>query len=88
VLLAVLRGRLGGVEGLQTARTLARVLVASACMGAVVFAVLTWGNQRQLPPLVLVLAAGGTGAIIYLLLSRLLGVREIDRFARALARKS
>jgi putative peptidoglycan lipid II flippase len=88
VLLAVLRGRLSGVEGQQVARTLARVLPASACMGAVVWAVSTWGSQRQLPALVLVLAAAGAGAIVYLFLTRLLGVREIDRFARALTRRN
>jgi putative peptidoglycan lipid II flippase len=88
VLLAVLRSRLGGVEGRQIAQLVARVLLASACMGAVIFAVLIWGSQRHLSSMVLVLVAGGTGAILYWLLSRLLGVREINRFARALARRN
>jgi putative peptidoglycan lipid II flippase len=87
VLLAVLRRRLRGVEGREIARSLARVLLASIGMGAVVFAVLNWGSQRELAPLALVLAAGATGASIYLLLGKLLGVREIDRFARALTRR-
>jgi putative peptidoglycan lipid II flippase len=83
VLLAILRKRLGGVEGLQTAQSVARVLVASACMGVAILMLTTWGGERHLSPMAVVLIAGVVGAILYWLLTRLLGVREIDRFARA-----
>jgi putative peptidoglycan lipid II flippase len=88
VLLAVLRRRLGSVEGRQIAQSLARVLLASLCMGALIIAVIVWGTQRHLPPMALVVAAGGAGAVLYWLLSRLLGVRELDGFARALTRRN
>jgi putative peptidoglycan lipid II flippase len=88
VLLAVLRRRLGGVEGQRIAGTLARVLPACLGMGAAVTGVLAFGERAGLPSVLLVLIAGGIGAAVYLLLARLFGIREIARFAGALLRRS
>jgi putative peptidoglycan lipid II flippase len=87
VLLVVLRRRLGSVEGWQIAQILARVLLACLGMGAAMIAVLAWGRHMELTSWVLVPAAGVSGAVIYLLVGRLLGIREIDRFVGALARR-
>jgi len=88
VLLAFLRKRLGGVEGRQSARSLARVLLACLGMGAAMIAVLAWGERADVPSVVLAVLAGGIGGAVYLLLGRLLGMREIGRFASALIRQS
>jgi putative peptidoglycan lipid II flippase len=88
VLLAVLRRRLGGVEGRQIAGSLGRVLLACLGMGAAVSVVLAWAERASLPTPALVLLAGGIGAAVYLLLARLFGVRELGRFAGALFGRS
>jgi putative peptidoglycan lipid II flippase len=88
VLLAVLRKRLGGVEGRSIAGGLARVLLATLGMGAAMIGVLAWGERASIPSLALVVLAGMIGAAVYLLLGRLFGVREIGRFAGALLKRS
>jgi putative peptidoglycan lipid II flippase len=88
VLLAILRHRLGGVEGRQIAQSLARVLLACLGMAAAMIAVLAWGQQLDLSSLVIAAITGGAGAIVYLILGRLLGVREIGRFAGALTKRA
>jgi putative peptidoglycan lipid II flippase len=87
VLLAVLRRRLGGVDGRRSLRSLARVLLACLGMGAVMAAALAWGRQSKLSSLAIIAAAAGAGAVVYLVLCRLLGIREIGRFAGALTRR-
>ena len=87
VLLAILRRRLRGVEGREIAGSLGRVLLACLGMGAAMVVVLALGRQTDQSSLALVAAAGATGAAVYLVLSRLLGVREIGRFFGALVRR-
>jgi len=87
-LLIFLRRRLGSVEGRQSARSLARVLLACLGMGAAMSVVLAWGERAQLPSLVLVALAGGIGSIVYLLIGRLLGIRVIGQFVSALTRRT
>ena len=70
------------------AQMLARVLLACLGMGAAMIAVLAWGSQSRPAAWVLVMAAGVTGAVIYLFVSRLLGIREISRFFGALVRRT
>jgi putative peptidoglycan lipid II flippase len=86
-LLVILRRRLGGVEGRGIAESLGRVLLACLGMSASMIAVLAWGGQAGIPSFLLLIAAGGAGGITYLLLGRLLGVREITRFATSLGRR-
>jgi putative peptidoglycan lipid II flippase len=88
VLLAVLSRRLGGVEGRRIAASLARVLLACLGMGAAMVVVLAWAERAGTPSAIRVLLAAGAGAGVYLLLARLLGIREIGRFAGALFRRS
>jgi uncharacterized membrane protein YjjB (DUF3815 family) len=57
-------------------------------MGAAMVATLAWGQQRHLTSLALAIASGASGAVVYLALGRLLGIREIGRFAGALTRRS
>jgi putative peptidoglycan lipid II flippase len=85
VLLAILKQRWGGIEGRQLAQSLARVLLACLGMGAAMFTAWAWGQQMHLSSLGLVALMGGIGGVVYLLLSRLLGIREIWRFAGTLA---
>jgi peptidoglycan biosynthesis protein MviN/MurJ (putative lipid II flippase) len=87
VLLVVLRKRLGGVEGRRISGSLGRVLLACLGMGAAIAVVLALGGQAHLSAPALVAAAGVTGAAVYLVLGRLLGVREIGRFFGALGRR-
>jgi len=88
VLLAVLRRRLRGVEGRRIVQSLGRVLLACLGMGAAMVATLAWGQQRHLTSLVLAIASGATGAVVYLALGRLLGIREIARFTASIGRRS
>jgi putative peptidoglycan lipid II flippase len=88
VLLAVLSRRLGGVEGREIAGSLARVLSACTAMGAAMAGVLSWGQRVAFSTPALILLAVGIGVSVYLLFARLLGVREIGRFADALRRKA
>ena len=84
VLLAILRGRLGGMEGRELATSLAKMVIAVALMGVAVawFAGATEGSH-------IVLQAGGAMALgtgVYLLASLLLGGREVEAMRRLVAR--
>jgi len=85
LLLWLLRGRLGGLNGRSLLSGLARMGLASRAMPAVIAGVLlrlpaaaTWSRA------VIGTAAGGA---VYLLVSQLLRVEEWQRFAGILARR-
>lgn len=79
-LLWLLRGRLGGVEGRETLAALARIVAASLVMAGAVLATLPLAGGGALPKVAIGAAVGGG---VYLLAARLLGVRQIERFAAA-----
>jgi putative peptidoglycan lipid II flippase len=94
LLVVLLRRRLGGLDVSGAAIATARVVVASAALGAVSFGVwlgLDDALGRSFPAqLVSVVTAIAAGAAVYLVSCRLLGVRELDallglraRFRRA-----
>jgi hypothetical protein len=87
-LLLFLRRRLGSIEGRLTAVSLARVLLACLGMGGAMLVVLAWGERADIPSLVLVVLAGGTGGAVYLLVGRLVGIRVLGQFASALIRRT
>ncbi len=81
-LLAVIRKRLGGIEGRQTAAAGVRIAIASAAAAGIAFAVwepldsaLGRSFPAQVVSLGLALAAAGA---VYLGSCRLLGVRELE----------
>jgi putative peptidoglycan lipid II flippase len=82
-LLVLLRPRLGGVEGRETAGQLARVLLATLVMALAVTAALFAGDRAGLAGLMLLALAGGTGAVAYLLAVAVFRVRELRRFVVA-----
>ena len=82
-LLLILRRRWGGVEGRQTLATLGRVLAASLVMGGAIVLLTQYAERAGLGWLTTVAAGGIAGIAAYLLASRLLGLREIDRFVYA-----
>ena len=82
-LLCLLRPRLGGIEGRETAGQLARVLAATAVMAAAVVAVLAWAEQAGLSQLMSLALAGGAAAATYLAAALALRVRALGRFAAA-----
>ncbi|MFB0535147.1 MAG: murein biosynthesis integral membrane protein MurJ [Anaerolineae bacterium] len=86
VLLLILRRRLGGVEGKQTLQELSRVLLATAVMGAVIGGVLTLGHRADANIIWTAAAGGVAGVIIYVAVSRLLGVRELYSMLAAIVR--
>ncbi len=84
-----MRARLGGLEGLRLAVSLAKIAAASAVMGAAVFVCSeriqgAWGETRQAR-----LAELGVGAplgmAVFYVACRLLRVRELDAASQALA---
>lgn len=84
VLLAILRGRLGGMEGRELATSLVKMVIAVALMGVAVawFAGATRGGH-------ILLQAGGAMALgtgVYLLASLLLGGKEVEAMRRLVAR--
>jgi putative peptidoglycan lipid II flippase len=82
LLIALLRGRIGGLSLRPTFRTLLLVTLASAVLGAVSYA-LWWGLDEALgrstvAQIVSLGAALAAGGVAYLISCRLLGVRELD----------
>lgn len=84
VLLAILRGRLGGIEDKELATSLVKVIMAAGVMGVVVawFAGATRASH-------IVFQAGGAmalGAGVYLLASLVLGGKEVETMRRLVGR--
>lgn len=85
LLLWLLRGRLGGLNGRSLLSGLARMGLASLAMAAVIAGVLLWLPDAAVwSRAVIGTAAGGA---VYLLVSQLLHVEEWRRFAGILARR-
>ncbi len=84
VLLFILRGRLGGVEGRQLLSVLGRVGLASLLMSATITAVLRIAQSAQLGALGQLVLAGGAGLVIYIAAALALRVRELYRLPLAL----
>ena len=79
-----LRKRTGGLEGRATARTLARVAVATVVMLVAVLALrLVLGGGGSDRRLIVVVGAGAiVGAVVYVVVCRFLGVSELDVILR------
>jgi putative peptidoglycan lipid II flippase len=79
-----LRKRTGGLEGRATARTLARVAVATVIMLVAVLALrLVLGGGGSDRRLVVVVGAGAiVGTVVYVVVCRFLGVSELDVILR------
>ena len=81
VSLAVLRRRLGGVDGARVARTYARLILAGTAAGLVGFgverAVLAWLGYGVSGSLVALVVAGGVIGAVFLALTRALHVVEM-----------
>ena len=76
VLLLILRLRLGGIQGWQTLRSLGKVLVASIAMGIVIAGVLIL--TRSAGAFWMLVTAGASGAIVYVITSLLLRVESLQ----------
>jgi putative peptidoglycan lipid II flippase len=87
ILMLILRRRLGGVEGTQTLQELSRVLAATAVMGAVIGGVLALGRRTDANVIWTAAAGGAVGVVVYVAVSRLLGVRELYSMLAALFRR-
>lgn len=74
VLLAILRRRIGGLEGRQTLGVLVRLLPATLVMGAVIGVVLSLAKEAGAAAVWSVGGAGGAGLVTYVACSLLLGV--------------
>lgn len=92
VLLWLLRGRLGGLDGRRVAIALFKVLVASAVMGAAAHVTLQWITAMtpaggELAKAARVLGAIGVGTLALAAAARLLRIQEFnDAMARVLRR--
>lgn len=96
LLYAIMRRRVGGIEGRRTGITVAKILVASAVMGAVCWAISEVIARLAGPSLparsanVVVSVAAGAG--IFYLVASALGIQELkaatDVFTRRFTRKS
>jgi putative peptidoglycan lipid II flippase len=84
VLLFILRRRLGGVEGGQTLRALARVALATLLMVVVMLGVLRLERLSGAGVFWLVAAAGLAGLVSYVGAGLLLGVQSLYRLPAAL----
>ena len=84
VLLVILRGRLGGVQGRQILSTLARVIIASLIMGGAVTLVLRIMQNAQIGTFATVALAGGSGVAAYVVLAWLLRIEALSRLPRLL----
>jgi len=89
-LVGAMRRRLGGIEGARTAASTVRILAAAAALAGVAYAVwkpLETALGHSFPAQVVSLGlALGAGIATYLAAARVLGVRELDAFTRALRR--
>lgn len=89
LLLWVLRGRVGGLEGGRNARALILITVASIAMGIAAWAAEHW-LERALPGASTLLrglrlfAAIGAGVVVLALVARVLRIPEFDEAARRL----
>ncbi len=84
VLLWLLRRRLGGVNGHELLSGAARMGVAALVMGGAVYVVLAW--LPELAVWVDAIIGTAAGGAVYLLMCLLLGVEELQRFARTVRR--
>jgi putative peptidoglycan lipid II flippase len=84
ILIAILRQRIGGIEGTQLSRSVARIVAASALMAVIV----AWYVSAAAQAGIVVLAGGSiaVGAIAYLAASMLLGSEEVAVVRRLLHR--
>ena len=82
-LLFLLRPRLGGIEGRETAGQLLRVLAATAVMVAALLGVLSAAGRMGLGNLATLALAGAAGVVAYAAAAAVLRVRELGRFAAA-----
>jgi len=87
VLLLILRQRLDGVEGKQTLQEVGRVLVSAVIMGAVISGMLILGRRADANVFWTAAAGGAVGVVVYVIASRLLGVRELYSMLAALVRR-
>ena len=89
VLFAVLRKRIGGVHGRDLATQIGKVSLASAIMGAVIFAtsrgMAMWIGVSQMARLADLAVSIPVGLGVYYAACRALGIREIDAVIRAFA---
>jgi putative peptidoglycan lipid II flippase len=87
VLFIILRARIGGVYGLELARGFAKVLLASAVMGAAVFATTHamehWIGISQLARLADLAVSLPAGLAVYYAMCRLLRIEDLDLVIRA-----
>jgi putative peptidoglycan lipid II flippase len=87
VLFAILRARIGGVHGRELARGIAKVLLASAVMGAAVWsashAMERWLGVSQLARLADVAVSLPVGLAAFYGMCRALGVEDLDMAIRA-----
>ena len=84
VLMVILRKRWRGVEGRLIGRTFVRAGLASAVMGLVLVAFLDRATASELSSLLVVLAGGLLGLIVYIVAGLLFGVRELRELPAAL----
>jgi putative peptidoglycan lipid II flippase len=87
VLFAILRARIGGIHGRELARGIAKVLLASAVMGAAVWAAShgmeKWLGVSQLARLADLAVSLPIGLAAFYGMCRALGVEELDMAIRA-----
>jgi putative peptidoglycan lipid II flippase len=83
-LLAVLSRRLHGLQGRKLGSLFLRVLLASLIMGGVIVGVYAFGARTGWGRLMMLMASGTIGLIVYLGACQVLRVRELRRFARAI----
>jgi putative peptidoglycan lipid II flippase len=90
VLFAILRKRIGGVYGRDLATQIGKVALASAIMGAAIFATTrimsTWLGVSQMARLADLGVSIPVGLAVYYAACRMLGLAEIDGVIRAFAR--
>jgi putative peptidoglycan lipid II flippase len=84
VLLAILRGRLGGVEGGRTLRSLGQVLLATLVMGLAVLGALRLGQRLGAGALWALVSGGAAGGLTYLGTGWLLHIEALHRLPAAL----
>jgi len=83
-LLAVLSHRLHGLHGRQLVGLFLRVSLAALIMGGAIVGVSAFGASAGWGRLMILMASGAIGLIVYLGACQALRVREFSRFARAI----